>query len=154
MLIGVLVGIFFIVGIVIFVMVIGIFVYVGRKIYSRYEGRKIFKYKRNLVIIGGVILFVIVFLVIVVVSVGIGVFIMLVYVYGVVFIFFCCGGGCGVSIVNGKGVKIEFDEDDGLIIVVDVWRVFKNFSIGESSIEGLISVLSISGSFIDGFSVM
>lgn len=41
-----------------------------------------------------------------------------------------------------------------LFLVVDVWRVFKNFSIGESSIEGLISVLSISGSFIDGFSVM
>lgn len=47
--------------------------------------------------------------------VGIGVPIMLAYVYGVVPISLCRGGGCGVSTANGKGVKIEFDEDDGPI---------------------------------------
>lgn len=41
--------------------------------------------------------------------------IMLAYVYGVVPISLCRGGGCGVSTANGKGVKIEFDEDDGPI---------------------------------------
>lgn len=46
---------------------------------------------------------------------GIGVPIMLAYVYGVVPISLCRGGGCGVSTANGKGVKIEFDEDDGPI---------------------------------------
>lgn len=40
---------------------------------------------------------------------------MLAYVYGVVPISLCRGGGCGVSTANGKGVKIEFDEDDGPI---------------------------------------
>lgn len=48
-------------------------------------------------------------------SPGIGVPIMLAYVYGVVPISLCRGGGCGVSTANGKGVKIEFDEDDGPI---------------------------------------
>lgn len=48
-------------------------------------------------------------------SLGIGVPIMLAYVYGVVPISLCRGGGCGVSTANGKGVKIEFDEDDGPI---------------------------------------
>lgn len=40
---------------------------------------------------------------------------MLAYVYGVVPISLCRGGGCGVSTANGKGVKIEFDEDEGPI---------------------------------------
>lgn len=45
---------------------------------------------------------------------------MLAYVYGVVPISLCRGGGCGVSTANGKGVKIEFDEDDGPITGKDI----------------------------------
>lgn len=37
---------------------------------------------------------------------------MLAYVYGVVPISLCRSGGCGVSAGNGKGVRIEFDEND------------------------------------------
>ncbi|KAF3820064.1 hypothetical protein GH733_015573 [Mirounga leonina] len=114
-LIGAPVGISLIAGIAIPAMVIGIPVYVGRKIHSRYEGRKTSKHKRNLAITGGVTLSVIASPVIAAVSVGIGVPIMLAYVYGVVPISLCRGGGCGVSTANGKGVKIEFDEDDGPI---------------------------------------
>lgn len=153
-LIGAPVGISLIAGIAIPAMVIGIPVYVGRKIHSRYEGRKTSKHKRNLAITGGVTLSVIASPVIAAVSVGIGVPIMLAYVYGVVPISLCRGGGCGVSTANGKGVKIEFDEDDGPITVADAWRALKNPSIGESSIEGLTSVLSTSGSPTDGLSVM
>ncbi|XP_013375029.1 PREDICTED: E3 ubiquitin-protein ligase RNF19B isoform X2 [Chinchilla lanigera] len=152
-LIGAPVGISLIAGIAIPAMVIGIPVYVGRKIHSRYEGRKTSKHKRNLAITGGVTLSVIASPVIAAVSVGIGVPIMLAYVYGVVPISLCRGGGCGVSTANGKGVKIEFDEDDGPITVADAWRALKNPSIGESSIEGLTSVLSTSGSPTDGLSV-
>ncbi|CAO2589131.1 E3 ubiquitin-protein ligase RNF19B [Lemmus lemmus] len=153
-LIGAPVGISLIAGIAVPAMVIGIPVYVGRKIHSRYEGRKTSKHKRNLAITGGVTLSVIASPVIAAVSVGIGVPIMLAYVYGVVPISLCRGGGCGVSTANGKGVKIEFDEDDGPITVADAWRALKNPSIGESSIEGLTSVLSTSGSPTDGLSVM
>ncbi|XP_015273240.1 PREDICTED: E3 ubiquitin-protein ligase RNF19B [Gekko japonicus] len=153
-LIGAPVGISLIAGIAIPAMVIGIPVYVGRKIHSRYEGKKTSQHKRNLAITGGVTLSVIASPVIAAVSVGIGVPIMLAYVYGVVPISLCRGGGCGVSTANGKGVKIEFDEDDGPITVADAWRALKNPSIGESSIEGLTSVLSTSGSPTDGLSVM
>lgn len=58
---------------------------------------------------------------------GIGVPIMLAYVYGVVPISLCRGGGCGVSTANGKGVKIEFDEDDGPI--TGKRRIFIPFGI-------------------------
>lgn len=43
---------------------------------------------------------------------GIGVPIMLAYVYGVVPISLCRSGGCGVSAGNGKGVRIEFDDEN------------------------------------------
>ncbi|GCB75196.1 E3 ubiquitin-protein ligase RNF19B [Scyliorhinus torazame] len=153
-LIGAPVGISLIAGIAVPAMIIGIPVYVGRKIHSRYKGKKTSKHKRNLAITGAVTLSVIASPVIAAVSVGIGVPIMLAYVYGVVPVSLCRGGGCGVSTANGKGVKIEFDEDDGPITVADAWRALKNPSIGESSVEGLTSVLSTSGSPIDGVSVM
>ncbi|XP_062890102.1 E3 ubiquitin-protein ligase RNF19B isoform X1 [Mobula hypostoma] len=153
-LIGAPVGISLIAGIAVPAMIIGIPVYVGRKVHSRYDGKKTSKHKRNLAITGAVTLSVIASPVIAAVSVGIGVPIMLAYVYGVVPVSLCRGGGCGVSAANGKGVKIEFDEDDGPITVADAWRALKNPSLGDSSVEGLTSVLSTSGSPVDGVSVV
>lgn len=40
--------------------------------------------------------------------------IMLAYVYGVVPISLCRSGGCGVSAGNGKGVRIEFDDENDM----------------------------------------
>ncbi|CAI5663415.1 unnamed protein product [Oreochromis niloticus] len=59
-LVGAPVGIALIAGIAIPAMIIGIPVYVGRKIHNRYEGKDISNHKRNLVIAGGVTLSVIV----------------------------------------------------------------------------------------------
>lgn len=100
---------------------------------------------------------------------GISVPIMLAYVYGVVPISLCRGGGCGVSRGKGRGVRIDFDEDDGPITgehqdhpphgqfcglapphlhlahssaVADAWRALKSPSLGESSLEGAVSGLS------------
>lgn len=94
---------------------------------------------------------------------------MLAYVYGVVPISLCRGGGCGVSRGKGRGVRIDFDEDDGPItgnpiqrkdkfwhvsplkflfsyffafVVADAWRALKSPSLGESSLEGAASGLS------------
>ncbi|XP_058856368.1 E3 ubiquitin-protein ligase RNF19B isoform X1 [Acipenser ruthenus] len=152
-LIGAPVGITLIAGIAVPAMIIGMPVYVGKKIHNHYEGKKTSKHKRNLAITGGVVLSVIASPVVAAVSVGIGVPIMLAYVYGVVPISLCRRGGCGVSRANGKGVKIEFDEDDGPITVADAWRALKSPSLGESSLEGLTSGLSASGSPSDGLSV-
>ncbi|NXB87942.1 RN19A ligase, partial [Vidua chalybeata] len=156
-LVGAPVGIALIAGIAIPAMIIGIPVYVGRKIHNRYEGKDISKHKRNLAIAGGVTLSVIVSPVVAAVTVGIGVPIMLAYVYGVVPISLCRSGGCGVSAGNGKGVRIEFDDENDINVggtnaAVDSTSVAEarhNPSIGEGSVGGLTGSLSASGSHMD-----
>ncbi|KAK7930674.1 hypothetical protein WMY93_007069 [Mugilogobius chulae] len=127
-LVGAPVGIALIAGIAIPAMIIGIPVYVGRKIHNRYEGKDMSNHKRNLVIAGGVTLSVIVSPVVAAVTVGIGVPIMLAYVYGVVPISLCRSGGCDMtSVANTRN----------------------NPSIGEGSVGGLTGSLSASGSHMD-----
>uniref|UniRef100_A0A671TS41 RBR-type E3 ubiquitin transferase n=1 Tax=Sparus aurata TaxID=8175 RepID=A0A671TS41_SPAAU len=158
-LVGAPVGIALIAGIAIPAMIIGIPVYVGRKIHNRYEGKDISKHKRNLVIAGGVTLSVIVSPVVAAVTVGIGVPIMLAYVYGVVPISLCRSGGCGVSAGNGKGVRIEFDDENDNIgsgaAATDTTSVaetrLNNPSLGDgASVGGLTGLsLSVSGSHME-----
>ncbi|XP_005995438.1 E3 ubiquitin-protein ligase RNF19A isoform X2 [Latimeria chalumnae] len=156
-LVGAPVGIALIAGIAVPAMIIGIPVYVGRKIHSRYEGKDISNHKRNLAIAGGVTLSVIVSPVVAAVTVGIGVPIMLAYVYGVVPISLCRSGGCGVSAGNGKGVRIEFDDENDINVgggntAIDTTSVAEarhNPSIGEGSVGGLTGSLSASGSHMD-----
>ncbi|XP_067838141.1 E3 ubiquitin-protein ligase RNF19A isoform X2 [Heptranchias perlo] len=155
-LVGAPVGIALIAGIAIPAMIIGIPVYVGRKIHNRYEGKDISKHKRNLAITGGVTLSVIVSPVVAAVTVGIGVPIMLAYVYGVVPISLCRSGGCGVSAGTGKGVRIEFDDENDNVgggnAALDTTFVVEarnNPSIGEGSVGGLTGSLSASGSHMD-----
>ncbi|XP_032390896.1 E3 ubiquitin-protein ligase RNF19A [Etheostoma spectabile] len=158
-LVGAPVGIALIAGIAIPAMIIGIPVYVGRKIHNRYEGKDISKHKRNLVIAGGVTLSVIVSPVVAAVTVGIGVPIMLAYVYGVVPISLCRSGGCGVSTGNGKGVRIEFDDENDNIgsgaAATDTTSVaetrLNNPSLGDgASVGGLTGLsLSVSGSHME-----
>ncbi|CAL8298642.1 unnamed protein product [Lota lota] len=142
-LVGAPVGIALIAGIAVPAMVIGIPVYVGRKIHNRYEGKEVSKHKRNLVIAGGVTLSVIVSPVVAAVTVGIGVPIMLAYVYGVVPISLCRSGGCGVSAGNGKGVRIEFDDEN------DVYTRLNNPSMGDGASVGGLTGLSLSGSHLE-----
>uniref|UniRef100_A0A4W6F0W8 RBR-type E3 ubiquitin transferase n=1 Tax=Lates calcarifer TaxID=8187 RepID=A0A4W6F0W8_LATCA len=161
-LVGAPVGIALIAGIAIPAMIIGIPVYVGRKIHNRYEGKDISNHKRNLVIAGGVTLSVIVSPVVAAVTVGIGVPIMLAYVYGVVPISLCRSGGCGVSAGNGKGVRIEFDDENDMNVgsgaaATDTTSVAdprNNPSIGEGSVGGLTGSLSASGSHMDRLGAM
>ncbi|KAK6490825.1 E3 ubiquitin-protein ligase RNF19A-like [Huso huso] len=156
-LVGAPVGIALIAGIAVPAMIIGIPVYVGRKIHNRYEGKDISKHKRNLAIAGGVTLSVIVSPVVAAVTVGIGVPIMLAYVYGVVPISLCRSGGCGVSAGNGKGVRIEFDDENDVHVgggnaatdTTSVAEAHNNPSIGEGSVGGMTGSLSASGSHLD-----
>ncbi|XP_015235984.1 PREDICTED: E3 ubiquitin-protein ligase RNF19A-like [Cyprinodon variegatus] len=156
-LVGAPVGIALIAGIAIPAMIIGIPVYVGRRIHNRYEGKDISKHKRNLVIAGGVTLSVIVSPVVAAVTVGIGVPIMLAYVYGVVPISLCRSGGCGVSAGNGKGVRIEFDDENDNIgtgpVATDTTSVaetrLNNPSLGDGASVGGLTGLSVSGSHME-----
>ncbi|XP_053468267.1 E3 ubiquitin-protein ligase RNF19A isoform X4 [Ictalurus furcatus] len=160
-LVGAPIGIALIAGIAVPAMIIGIPVYVGRKIHSRYEGKEISKHKRNLVIAGGVTLSVIVSPVVAAVTVGIGVPIMLAYVYGVVPISLCRSGGCGVSAGNGKGVRIEFDDENDMNVgggaaatdSTSVAETRQNASIG-GSVGGLTGSLSASGSHMERIGAM
>ncbi|TRZ02093.1 hypothetical protein DNTS_003251 [Danionella cerebrum] len=138
-LVGAPVGIALIAGIAIPAMIIGIPVYVGRKIHNRYEGKDISKHRRNLVIAGGVTLSVIVSPVVAAVTVG-----------------------CGVSTGNGKGVRIEFDDENDMNVgtgaaVTDTTSVAEtrhNPSIGEGSVGGLTGSLSASGSHMERIGAM
>uniref|UniRef100_A0A8C6GKF9 RBR-type E3 ubiquitin transferase n=1 Tax=Mus spicilegus TaxID=10103 RepID=A0A8C6GKF9_MUSSI len=113
-LVGAPVGIALIAGIALPAMIIGIPVYVGRKIHDCYEGRDVSKHKRNMAIASGVTLSVIVSPVVAAVTIGIGVPTMLAYVYGVVPISLCRNRDCGESAGNGKGVRIEFDDENDI----------------------------------------
>jgi hypothetical protein len=107
-LVGAPVGIALIAGISIPAMIIGIPVWVGRKIHSRYQATG--KHKRNIAITGGVTASIFVSPLIAGLAVSIGVPILLAYVYGVVPISLCRSGGCGVHTTT-QGVKIDVDEE-------------------------------------------
>ncbi|XP_058061380.1 E3 ubiquitin-protein ligase RNF19B-like isoform X2 [Anopheles bellator] len=102
-LVGAPLGIALVAGIAVPAMIIGIPVWVGRKIHTRYKSAG--KHKRNFAVLGGVTASVIVSPVLAGLAVAIGVPILLFYVYGVVPVSLC-RAGCG------EGTKFEFDEEE------------------------------------------
>ncbi|XP_014220771.1 E3 ubiquitin-protein ligase RNF19A-like [Trichogramma pretiosum] len=111
-LVGAPVGIGLVAGIAVPAMVIGIPVWVGRKLYTRYQ--KANKHKRNAFVAGGVTASILVSPILAGLAVGIGVPILLFYVYGVVPVSLCRSGGCGVS-TSGSGVRFDFDDENELM---------------------------------------
>eukprot|EP00090_Calanus_glacialis_P017757 TRINITY_DN27570_c0_g1_i1.p1 TRINITY_DN27570_c0_g1~~TRINITY_DN27570_c0_g1_i1.p1 ORF type:complete len:987 (-),score=234.47 TRINITY_DN27570_c0_g1_i1:914-3874(-) len=162
-LVGAPVGIALIAGISIPAMIIGIPVWVGRKIHSRYQTTG--KHRRNIAITGGVTASIFVSPLIAGLAVSIGVPILLAYVYGVVPISLCRSGGCGVhtttqvllgrwdyganAFLGIQGVKIDVDEEvpyTKAATEVSSSRV-ANPSIGEVSLGASLSLGS--GSHLD-----
>ncbi|XP_066150250.1 E3 ubiquitin-protein ligase RNF19A-like isoform X1 [Euwallacea fornicatus] len=94
-LVGAPIGIALVAGITVPAMVIGIPVWVGKKLFARYRSAN--RHKRNAAIIGGVIASVLISPLLAGLAVGIGVPILLFYVYGVVPVSLCRSGGCGGS---------------------------------------------------------
>ncbi|XP_050390987.1 E3 ubiquitin-protein ligase RNF19A [Patella vulgata] len=160
-LVGAPVGISLVAGIAVPAMIIGIPVWVGRKIHSRYVLDS--KHKRRLAVTGGVTASILVSPIIAGLAVGIGVPILLAYVYGVVPISLCRSGGCGVTTSQKGGVRFEFDENDGnaastygayggdnqsVETAPHVANPSIAPSIGEASV-GMTGSLSASGSHLD-----
>lgn len=114
-LVGAPVGIGLVAGIAVPAIIIGIPVWVGRKLYTRYEHAN--KHKRNLAIASGVTASVLISPVLAGLAVGIGVPILLFYVYGVVPVSLCRSGGCGVT-TSGTGVRFEFDDENDILGVM------------------------------------
>lgn len=129
-LVGAPVGIGLVAGIVVPAMIIGIPVWVGRKLYTRYK--KANKHKRNAFIAGGVTASVLVSPVLAGLAVGIGVPILLLYVYGVVPVSLCRSGGCGVS-TNDTG---DFDDENELMGALGVRNAGDAASIDVASHRG------------------
>ncbi|KAH9402568.1 E3 ubiquitin-protein ligase rnf19b [Tyrophagus putrescentiae] len=155
MLVGAPVGIALIAGIAVPAIIIGIPVWVGRKLYARFERNHLSRHKSNLLVTTGVLTSIFVSPILAAVAVGIGVPILLAYVYGVVPISLCRSGGCGVT-TSSSGVRIELDEDeeisanvapDGVSVdtALSGHRGIANPSIGEVSL-GLSTSLSIGSS--------
>ncbi|VVC31454.1 Zinc finger, RING-type,Zinc finger, RING/FYVE/PHD-type,IBR domain [Cinara cedri] len=107
-LIGAPAGIGLIAGIAIPAIIIGVPVWTGRKMFTRYRHSS--RLKRNFAIAGGVIAALIASPVMASIAVGIGVPILLFYVYGVVPVSLCRSGGCGVT-TSSNGVHFDFDEE-------------------------------------------
>ncbi|XP_014262671.1 E3 ubiquitin-protein ligase RNF19B-like isoform X2 [Cimex lectularius] len=111
-LVGAPVGIGLVAGIAVPAIIIGIPVWVGRKLYTRYEHSN--KHKRNFAIAGGVSASVLISPILASLAVGIGVPILLFYVYGVVPVSLCRSGGCGVS-TSATGVRFDFDDEGDMM---------------------------------------
>jgi hypothetical protein len=111
MLVGAPVGIALIAGIAVPAIIIGIPVWVGRKLHARFQKREsMSRNNRNAMVATGVVASVCVSPILALVAVGIGIPILLAYVYGVVPISLCRSGGCGVD-NNGSTDVIEVSED-------------------------------------------
>ena len=109
-LIGAPLGIALIAGITIPAMMIGIPIYVGRKLFKRYSTtHSTSKSRRNIIVIVGVSASIIVAPVLAALTVSVGVPILLAYVYGVVPISLCRTGGCGITKTE-NGVKLDMDD--------------------------------------------
>lgn len=108
-LIGAPVGIALIAGVAIPAILIGLPIWSGRKVYTRYK--TLGKHKRNFIVISTVTGTIILAPLVAALAVGIGVPILLAYVYGVVPISLCRSGGCGVTKNNNGGVRFAFDEE-------------------------------------------
>ncbi|RWS08678.1 E3 ubiquitin-protein ligase RNF19B-like protein [Dinothrombium tinctorium] len=160
MLVGAPVGIALIAGIAVPAIIIGIPVWVGRKLHARFEKLSMNKHKKNLLITSGVLTSILVSPILATVAVGIGVPILLAYVYGVVPISLCRSGGCGVT-TSPSGVRIEMDEEneiglnqnttpaDGLSVDTALSNKGVNPSIGEVSFGMSTSTSMGSGTHLD-----
>eukprot|EP00092_Neocalanus_flemingeri_P085036 GFUD01106925.1.p1 GENE.GFUD01106925.1~~GFUD01106925.1.p1 ORF type:complete len:694 (-),score=136.18 GFUD01106925.1:148-2229(-) len=147
-LVGAPVGIALIAGISIPAMIIGIPVWVGRKIHSRYQTTG--KHRRNIAITGGVTASILVSPLIAGLAVSIGVPILLAYVYGVVPISLCRSGGCGVHTTTQVLLGL-LDVDEEVPYTKAATEVSSsrvaNPSIGEVSLGASLSLGS--GSHLD-----
>lgn len=161
-LVGAPVGITLLAGIAVPAMLIGIPVWVGKKIHSHLETSS--RHRHNLAMVGGITASILVSPIIAGLAVGIGVPILLGYVYGVVPISLCRSGGCGVRTTNSGGVRFEFEENETgvpsalYLGAIDSQSVGTGHqvpnpsispSIGEASVGMTNSIYSGSGNHID-----
>lgn len=144
-LIGAPLGIALAAGVVLPAMVIGIPVYVGRQMHEKYNRPYHTKKKRNIAIVSGVTLSVLVSPMLAALTVGVGVPIALGYIYGVVPISLCRSGGCAsvTTLKNGRGVNLEFDSDGDMATNTNATSGGNEASSAtEENLDGVVTVVA------------
>lgn len=158
MLVGAPVGITLLAGIAVPATLIGLPIWVGKKIHSCLKTSS--QHRHNLAMVGGITASILASPIIAGLAVGIGVPIMLGYVYGVVPVSLCRSGGCGIRTSNSGGVRFEFEETEAEVPAALYLGSMENNnagsghqvtnpSIGEASVGMNFSIYSGSGSHMD-----
>ena len=103
------------------------------------------KKKRNIAIISGVTLSILVSPMLAALTVGVGVPIALGYIYGVVPISLCRSGGCAsvTTLKNGRGVNLEFDTDGDMVTNPNERSAaMEASSAAEENVDGVVTVVA------------
>ncbi|XP_035000035.1 E3 ubiquitin-protein ligase RNF19B [Hippoglossus stenolepis] len=139
MLLGAPVVISLIAGIAIPVIIVGIPIYMGRKVHGRCKKNNISGSKHYLTVASGVMMSVFVSPVIAAVTVGVGVPLMLTYVYGVVPMSLCRNGWCRPQSEAPETHKIQLEDLASYLlfshVVSDHWTGQNNPALGDTSVE-------------------
>nr|XP_057912903.1 E3 ubiquitin-protein ligase RNF19B [Doryrhamphus excisus] len=144
MLLGAPVVISLIAGIAIPVIIVGIPIYMGRKVHGRCKKNNISGSKHYLTVASGVMMSVFVSPVIAAVTVGVGVPLMLTYVYGVVPMSLCRNGWCRPNSESPDTHKIQLEDLASYLlfshVVSDHWTAQSNPVLGDAASLQEVSV--------------
>ncbi|XP_028253241.1 E3 ubiquitin-protein ligase RNF19A isoform X1 [Parambassis ranga] len=139
MLLGAPVVISLIAGIAIPVIIVGIPIYMGRKVHGRCKKNNISGSKHYLTVASGVMMSVFVSPVIAAVTVGVGVPLMLTYVYGVVPMSLCRNGWCRPQSEPPETHKIQLEDLASYLlfshVVSDHWTGPNNPTLSNTSVQ-------------------
>uniref|UniRef100_A0A3P8S4B2 RBR-type E3 ubiquitin transferase n=1 Tax=Amphiprion percula TaxID=161767 RepID=A0A3P8S4B2_AMPPE len=139
MLLGAPVVISLIAGIAIPVIIVGIPIYMGRKVHGRCKKTNISGSKHYLTVASGVMMSVFVSPVIAAVTVGVGVPLMLTYVYGVVPMSLCRNGWCRPQTEPPETQKIQLEDLASYLlfshVVSDHWMGQNNSTLSDTSVR-------------------
>ncbi|XP_070705802.1 E3 ubiquitin-protein ligase RNF19B [Pempheris klunzingeri] len=139
MLLGAPVVISLIAGIAIPVIIVGIPIYMGRKVHGRCKKNNISGSKHYLTVASGVMMSVFVSPVIAAVTVGVGVPLMLTYVYGVVPMSLCRNGWCRPQSEPPETHKIQLEDLASYLlfshVVSDHWTGQNNPTLSDTSVQ-------------------
>ncbi|XP_033873088.1 E3 ubiquitin-protein ligase RNF19A-like isoform X3 [Acipenser ruthenus] len=153
MLLGAPVIISLIAGLAIPVIIVGIPIYMGRKVYSRCKKNNISGSKQYLTVASGVVMSVFVSPVIAAVTVGVGVPLMVTYVYGVVPMSLCRNGWCGAEKDQAEPGKIHLEDLANYLmfsyVVSDHWTGKPYPAVSEASVHEATTLPSTSRSHPD-----
>ncbi|KAL2082272.1 hypothetical protein ACEWY4_022090 [Coilia grayii] len=139
MLLGAPVVISLIAGIAIPVIIVGIPIYMGRKVHGRCKKNNISGSKHYLTVASGVMMSVFVSPVIAAITVGVGVPLMLTYVYGVVPMSLCRNGWCRPQTERPETQKIQLEDLANYLlfshVVSDHWTGQPNPALSNASLQ-------------------